>query len=53
MVIHKRQTSDYKIAMDVLCGRWIHYKETSYTWNKVTCKDCLKVHNNDKKVSGD
>jgi len=40
-IIHKRNNSKYNVATDVLCGRFAKYSKTSYTWNKVTCKNCL------------
>jgi len=49
-IIHKRNTSEYSLGGEALCGRWYsHYTFSSYLWKNVTCKNCLKLKNKKKK----
>ena len=41
-IIHKSLTSKYNLKQKVLCNKTVEYKQTSYLWNKVNCKNCLK-----------
>ena len=45
MKIHKRTKSVYSVLVKCLCNKWIDYKNSSYHWKNVTCKNCLKGEN--------
>lgn len=44
-IIHKSKKNYYNGFIEVSCGILVRYRHSSYRWDKVNCKRCLKTKN--------